>query len=79
MKQRFVEDLVLAHFDPTLDTQVEPDASGWATSGVLNQFDPKIQAWRPVAFYSSRHGAVNLEGSQSLLPSSPTIRTWSLL
>jgi hypothetical protein len=44
MKQRFVEDPVLAHFDPTLDTQVELDTSGWATGGVLNQFDLKIQA-----------------------------------
>ena len=39
MKRRFALDPILAHFDPKLDTRLEPDASSWATSSVLNQFD----------------------------------------
>jgi hypothetical protein len=80
MKQRFAEDPVLAHFDPTLDTQVEPDASGWATSGVLNQFDPKIQAWRPVVFYSSRYSPAECNydiHDKELLAIVKCIKEWS--
>jgi hypothetical protein len=80
MKQRFAEDPVLAHFDPTLDIQVEPDTSGWATSGVLNQFDPKIQAWRLVAFYSSRYSPAECNydiHDKELLAIVKCIKEWS--
>jgi hypothetical protein len=80
MKQRFAEDPILAHFDPMLDTRVEPDSSGWATGGVLSQFDPKIQTWRPVAFYSSRHSPAECNydiHDKELLAIIKCIKEWS--
>lgn len=55
LKQAFTDGPVLASYDPELKTRLEPDASGWATGGVLSQFDQKSQLWRPTAFFSARH------------------------
>ena len=46
---------MLATYNPDLDTQVEPDSSGWAVGGTLTQRDPVTGAWKPVAFFSSKH------------------------
>ena len=55
LKELFVKEPILATFNPEYDTQIEPDASGWAVGGVLTQLDPFIKAWRPVAFFSAKH------------------------
>lgn len=55
LKQRFIEEPVLVTYDPTRETRVEPDSSGWASGGVLAQYDSVIQSWRPVAFFSAKH------------------------
>jgi hypothetical protein len=43
LKQRFVEEPVLATYDPARETQLEPDASGWALGGVFTQYDLNLQ------------------------------------
>lgn len=55
IKQAFTEQPILATFDPELETQLEPDASGWASGGTLTQFDPVTKVWKPVAFFSAKH------------------------
>lgn len=55
LKKLFQEEPVLATFDPELETQLEPDSSGWAVGGALTQLDPVSKLWRPVAFFSSKH------------------------
>ena len=55
LKQLFKEEPILATFNPELETQLEPDSSGWAVGGVLTQKDPVTNLWRPVAYYSAKH------------------------
>ncbi|KAI0991811.1 hypothetical protein K3495_g16376, partial [Podosphaera aphanis] len=55
LKERFKAEPVLATFNPDLETQLEPDSSGWATGGTLTQLDPVFKVWKPVAFYSAKH------------------------
>jgi len=54
LKAKFEQDQVLANYDPDRETRLEPDASGWATGGVLSQKD-EISGWRPIAFFSAKH------------------------
>lgn len=54
LKAKFEQDQVLANYDPDRETRLEPDASGWATGGVLAQRDDVV-GWRPVAFFSAKH------------------------
>ena len=54
LKAKFELDQVLATYDPDRETRLEPDASGWATGGVLSQKD-EVVGWRPVAFFSAKH------------------------
>ena len=55
LKTCFQKEPVLATFNPELETQLEPDSSGWAVGGALTQLDPTLQIWKPVAFYSAKH------------------------
>lgn len=52
-KRCFVDAPVLAHFDPSRDSQLETDASGYAISGIYSQKQDDGQ-WHPVAFYSRK-------------------------
>jgi hypothetical protein len=52
-KQCFKDAPVLAHFDPSRDSQLETDASGYAISGIYSQKQDDGQ-WHPVAFYSRK-------------------------
>lgn len=54
LKQRFMEDPILASFQEDRETRVEPDASGWATGGVLSQLNEKGE-WHPTRFFSKKH------------------------
>lgn len=55
LKEQFIKEPVLATYDPTRQTRLEPDSSGWASGGVLNQYDNTLRVWRPVAFFSAKH------------------------
>ena len=54
LKERFIADPILATFDPDRETYVKPDASNWATGGVLSQVDDAGNR-RPVAFHSRKN------------------------
>lgn len=52
LKDHFASASFLAHYDPSLRTVIETDASDFITAGVLSQYhDAEL---RPVAFYSRR-------------------------
>ena len=62
LRQAFVKAPILHHFDPESHIWIEPDASGYAIGGVLNQlsFGTKpdgiviksdLGQWHPVAFF----------------------------
>ncbi|KAI0998309.1 hypothetical protein K3495_g9886 [Podosphaera aphanis] len=53
IKRSFKEGTMLAHFDPTLQTILETDASDFVTAAVLSQYD-KSGILRPVAFMSKK-------------------------
>ena len=55
LKEAFINGPILAIYDPDRETRLEPDASGWASGGLLTQYDPGRKAWRPVAFLSTKH------------------------
>lgn len=52
LKDHFASATFLAHYDPSLPTVVETDASDLITAGVLSQFHG--DSLRPIAFYSKR-------------------------
>ena len=54
LKDAFMSDLVLMHFDPEKKIVVEVDASDWVVGGVLSQHDDE-GILRPVAFFSKKH------------------------
>ena len=51
LKKRLVSAPLLAHFDPTLPSQMETDASDGVIAGVLSQQQLDGE-WHPVAYYS---------------------------
>ena len=55
LRQMFVKALILHHFDPKYDIQIETDASGYAISGVLTQLtlDDSGQ-WHPFTLFSRK-------------------------
>ncbi len=62
LKQRFTTAPMLRHYDPDRETQVETDASGYATSGIHSQLfgaGPEGR-WHPVAFFSRKLTPVEL-------------------
>ena len=50
LKQRLVSAPILRHYDPSLPTRVETDASDGVLGAVLTQYHGKC--WHPVAFFS---------------------------
>lgn len=53
LKQMFTTAPILTQFDLDHDTVVEADASGWATGGVLSQYDDD-GVLRPCAYFSKK-------------------------
>src|SRR5208282_128688 len=51
---------VLRHFDPSLPTVVEADASDYAEGGVVSQRDPETGELHPIAFWSRKFGPAEL-------------------
>jgi len=54
LKRCFISDPILATFDPDRETVMETDASGWATGGVLSQYDDDGNL-RPCAYFSKKN------------------------
>jgi transposase InsO family protein len=52
LRRCFTTAPMLSHFDPSLRTRTETDASMFAAGGVLSQLNGEI--WHPVAFYSHK-------------------------
>jgi transposase InsO family protein len=52
IKSAFTGSAILKHFDPTLETTIETDASDYAISGILSQYHGKLLF--PVAFMSRK-------------------------
>ena len=53
LKEIFVTEPVLAQWDPSRETVLETDASGYAVAGVLSQYDDQ-GLLRPVAYFSKK-------------------------
>ena len=53
MKKLFITKPVLAQWDPSRETVLETDASGYAVAGVLSQYDDQ-GLLRPVAYFSKK-------------------------
>lgn len=56
LKQAFVEAPILALYDPSRPTEVEVDASNFATGGVLSQKGDN-DLWHPIAYRSETMNA----------------------
>ncbi len=55
MRQTFLEALILNHFDPERHIRIETDASGYASSGILNQLtSDDLSRWDWGAFFSKK-------------------------
>lgn len=54
LKTAFTTAPILMQFDPDRRTRVETDSSGWATGGVLSQYDDN-GVLRPCAFFSRKN------------------------
>ena len=54
LKKIFISEPVLAHFDADRETVVETDSSGWATGGVLSQYNNE-GILRPCAYFSRKN------------------------
>ena len=59
LKDAFLSDTVLMHFDPEKKIIVEVDASDWVVGGVLSQYDDE-GTLRPVAFFSKKHSPAEI-------------------
>ena len=57
MKQQFTTAPILAHFDYKKECIVETDASDNVSAGVLSQYNSKDGKLHPVAFFSQKHSA----------------------
>lgn len=53
LKSYFTTSWILAHFDPSLETVLEVDSSGFAVGGCLSQYDQEGRL-RPCGFFSKR-------------------------
>lgn len=54
LKRMFTTAPILTQFDPDRETVVETDSSGWATGGVLSQYDDD-GVLRPCAYFSKKN------------------------
>ena len=82
LKSCFADDIILAHYNPELQSKVETDASGKALGGILSQAHSTPRGrvvWRPVAFFSRKmHGAELNYGTpdQEMLAIVEAFREW---
>ncbi|KAI0999387.1 hypothetical protein K3495_g8806 [Podosphaera aphanis] len=53
IKQAFIDEIMLAHFDPHRQTILETDASDFETAAILSQYDDSGKL-RPIAFMSKK-------------------------
>lgn len=62
LRERFTSALMLRHYNPDRETQVETDASGYAVSGILSQLfgEGTGACWHLVAFFSRKLTPVEL-------------------
>ena len=58
LRQRFTEAPILRHFDPSLETQLETDASDFAIGAILSQ--QFLSRWHPCAFHSRKMAAAEI-------------------
>jgi hypothetical protein len=54
LKELFTTAPILTQFDPDRETVLEADSSGWATGGVLSQYDEE-NLLRPCAYFSRKN------------------------
>lgn len=54
LKRMFITAPILMQFDPDRETIVEADSSGWATGGILSQYD-EDGVLRPCAYFSQKN------------------------
>jgi hypothetical protein len=62
LKTRFQQAPLLQHYDPTLSTRIESDASDGAAASVISQqhhYESKSQ-WHPIAFWSRKFSGAEL-------------------
>ena len=62
LKALFMTEPTLVNFDSERETILECDASGWATGGVLSQFDEK-GLLRPVGYFSAKNSKAEVNYS----------------
>lgn len=55
LKRKFLEDPLLATFDPDRPTRLEADSSGWSAGGLMSQKNPDTGLWHPCAYFSQKH------------------------
>ena len=60
LKEVFTSAPILRHFDPSLPTVMEADASDYALGAVISQRDPLTGVLHPVAFYSRKFNPAEL-------------------
>lgn len=78
VKARFLRAPMLAHFDPSLQSMIESDASGYAYGGICSQKQGS-GAWKPIAFYSKKMtpAQMNYEvGDQEMLAIVECFKEW---
>jgi len=60
LKLAFTTAPILRHFNPSLPTVVEADASDYAQGGVVSQRDPETSELHPIAFWSRKFNTAEL-------------------
>src|SRR5277367_1235758 len=60
LKVAFTTAPILRHFNPSLPTVVEADASDYAQGGVISQRDPETGELHPIAFWSRKFNPAEL-------------------
>jgi len=60
LKVAFTSAPILRHFNPSLPTVVEADASDYAQGGVISQRDPETGELHPIAFWSRKFNPAEL-------------------
>lgn len=70
---------MLHHFDPLLFIKMETDASDFAISGILSQQHPETGHWHPVAFWSRKKTAAEINygiGESKMLTIVEAFKQW---
>ena len=60
LKNRFTSAPILRHFDPSLPSTIETDASDFSYGAVLSQRDDPSSPLRPVAFFSKKMSSAEM-------------------